>query len=568
MNRQQYNTKDRNTTAAIHPRLSCDDGHDGDSNSIDTQKKLLTKVAKDMGYTTIFTFVDDGVSGVTMDRPGFNAMMEELKKGYIGAVFVKDLSRLGRSYLEVGRLTDEFFPDNDIRLVAVSDGYDSAEGNDDLIPFRNLFNEWYSRDISRKQRIRYSVKGNSGEPLSIPPYGYRKNPDNPKFWIIDPESAAIVRRIYDFFLSGYGTEQIAKTLTEERILTPVYYWESKGVKRPHRPHSREPHHWHAATITEILSKQEYVGDVVNFKTYSKSYKDKKMRLNKPENMAVFKDVHEPIIDRATFERIQEKRGKNPKRQTKDGVKNMFSGLLVCADCGANLGYHFNQGNPDIKYFNCTGYNTRRGDCPTTHYIRVDFLEQVVLQEVRRLTRYASQHETEFAEIVMGYSQKYNNEQRQQKQRELYALNARNRELDKLFNCMYEDNVSGKIDDDRFSRMSKHYTAEQMGIAEKLTELTAELDKQETKAMTADMFISIVRKYTRAKKLNERMLNELIERIEIYHAEKVDGKKQQKITIHYNCIGAIEFPDSLTVPEITLRTRKGVTVSYDPLPQAG
>jgi len=185
-----------------------------------------------------------------------------------------------------------------------------------------------------------------------------------------------------------------------------------------------------------------------------------------------------------------------------------------------------------------------------------------------LTRYASQHETEFAEIVMGYSQKYNNEQRQQKQRKLYALNARNRELDKLFNCMYEDNVSGKIDDDRFSRMSKQYTAEQTGIAEKITELTAELDKQETKAMTADMFISIVRKYTRAKKLNERMLNELIERIEIYHAEKVDGKKQQKITIHYNCIGAIEFPDSLTVPEITLRTRKGVTVSYDPLPQAG
>ena len=568
MNRQQQNNNDNEETAAIYPRLSRYVGHDGESDSIETQKILLTKAAKEKGYTKILTFIDDGVSGATMNRPGFNALMAEIDKGSISAVFFKDFSRLGRNYLEAGRLTEEFFPENDIRVVAVSDGYDSAEGEDDLNPFRHLFNEWYSRDLSRKQRSRLNVKGNSGEPLSIPPYGYMKNPENPKFWIIDTDAAAIVRRIYDLFQSGHGTEQIAKTLTEERILTPIYYWKSKGVKRPHRPHNREPHHWHASTITNILSKQEYVGDVINFKTYSKSYKDKKMRQNKPENMAIFKDVHEPIIDRATFERIQEKRGKTRKRRTKNGEKNMFSGLLICADCGENLGYHFNQGNPDIKYFNCTGYNTRRGDCPSTHYIRVDFLEQVVLQEVRRLTRYASRHEAEFATVVMGYSQKSNNEQRQQKQKELYALTARNREIDKLFNCMYEDNVNGKIDDERFARMSKQYTAEQTDITDKMKTLTTELDKQETNALTVDMFISTVRKYTRAKKLNERMLNALIERIEVYHAEKIDGKKQQKITIHYNCIGAIEFPDSLILPEVALKTRKGVTVSYDPLPQSG
>ena len=562
MNRQQENTNNRDTTAAIYPRLSRFVGGDGDSDSIETQRKLLTKAAKDKGYTKILEFVDDGVSGVTMNRPGFNDMMIEVEKGNVGAVIVKDFSRLGRNHLETGRLTEEYFPEKNVRLVSVSDGYDSAEGYDRLTPIRHLFNEWYSEDISIKQRIRYSVKGNSGEPLSIPPYGYMKNPDNPKFWKIDLEAAAIVRRIYDLFLSGYGTEQIAKTLTDERTLTPIYYWKSRGVKRPHRPHNREPHHWHAATITEILSKQEYVGDVINFKTYSNSFKDKKMRRNKPENIVIFKDVHDPIIDRATFEQIQEKRGKTRKRKTKDGEKNMFSGLLVCSDCGANLGYHFNQGNPDIKYFNCTGYNTRRGDCPTTHYIRVDFLEQVVLHEVRRLTRYASKHEHEFAKVVLGYSQQSDSEQRHRKQKELYALTARDRELDNLFNRMYEDNVCGKIDDERFSRMSKLYTAEQSEITEKVIKLTAELEKQEKKAMTADMFISTVRKYTKAKKLNERMLNELIERIEVHHAEKIDGKKQQKITIYYNCIGAIEFPDSLTLPDIALNTRKGVTVSYD------
>jgi len=569
MKRQSNNIKNRSATAAIYPRLSRDDGFDGDSNSIDTQKKLLTKVAKEKGYTNILTFVDDGVSGVTMNRPGFNEMMAELEKGYIGAVFVKDLSRLGRNHLEVGRLTEEFFPDNDIRLVAVSDGYDSAEGEDDLNPIRHLFNEWYARDISKKQRIRYSIKGNSGEPLSVPPYGYMKNPDNPKFWVIDPEASGIVKRIYEMSLDGKGVEQIADTLTKEHILTPIYYWKSKGINRPSRKHNREPHHWHAATVTEILTKREYVGDVVNFKTYSKSYKNKKMIRNSPENMAIFEDVHEPIIDRAIWERIQEKRGKTRKRKTKDGEKNMFSGLLVCADCGHNLGYHFNQGNPDIKYFNCTGYNTRRGECSSTHYIRVDFLEEVVLQELRRLTQYARKNELDLAKVIMGHSQQSNAEQRQRKQKELYALNARDRELDTLFNRMYEDNViSGKIDDERFSRMSKQYTAEQSNIAEKVKILTAELDVQETTALTAEMFISTVRKYTRAKKLTERMLNELIERIEVYQSEKIDGIHRQRLTIYYNCIGAINFPDSLPIPEVSMNTRKGVIVSYDPLPQVG
>ena len=449
----------------------------------------------------------------------------------------------------------------------MSDGYDSAEGEDDLNPIRHLFNEWYARDISKKQRIRYKTKGNSGEPISLPPYGYMVNPDDTKFWVIDPEAADTVRRIFSMTLDGKGVEQIAEALTNDRILTPIYYWQSKGKKRGGVKTDREPYRWHAMTVTKILTKQEYCGDVVNFKTYSKSFKNKKRIENAPENMAVFKEVHEPIVDRATFERIQDKRGNTRKRKTSDGEKNMFSGLLVCADCGHNLWFHFNQGNHDIKYFNCSGYNSRRGDCPTTHYIRADFLYQVVLQEIRRLTKYASQYEDEFAEMMMGYSQQYDITQRERKQKELSAMHSRDRELDKLFNCMYEDNVNGKIDDARFARMSKQYTEEQKELATAIKAVSAELEKQESKAMTKDMFISTVRKYTRAKKLTERMLNELIERIEVHQSEKVDGVHVQKLTIHYNCVGAIDIPEVLAIPEITMQTRKGVMVSYVPMQQA-
>ena len=561
---QSNNRKNRDTTCIIYPRLSREDGLDGDSNSIDTQKKLLTKIAKEKGYTNIMTFVDDGYTGVIMNRPGFNAMMEELKKGHVGAVFVKDLSRLGRNHLEVGKLTEEFFPDNDIRLVAVSDGYDSAEGEDDLIPIRHLFNEWYSRDISRKQRIRYKVKGNAGEPLSAPPYGYMPNPDNPKFWVIDPEAAAIVKRIYDMAMNGKGTDQIATELTNDGILTPHYYWQSKGINRPVKSSDRAPHCWNSTTVIHILTLREYVGDVVNFKTYSKSYKNKKRLQNDPENMAVFLDVHKPIIKRVVWETIQEKRGKMRKRKTMDGEKNIFSGLLVCADCGKNLWYHFNQKNHDIKYFSCSGYkNYRTGNCPTTHYIRVDFLENVILQEVRRLTKFASKYEDKFAELVMGYSQYNDDLQREIKKKELATLRNRDRELDRLFNRMYEDNISGRIDDERYERMTSQYTTEQNELAVKIKALDSDINKSESKAMTKDVFISTVRQYTRVKKLNERMLNELIERIEVHQSEKVDGVHIQKLTIYYNCIGAIDIPEIIEMPDVSMKTRKGVIVSYEP-----
>ena len=471
----------------------------------------------------------------------------------------EDLSRLGRNYIEVGRLTEEFFPEHDIRLVAVSDNIDTAEGENELAPIRNLFNEWYARDISKKRRISNKIKGNAGEPMGPPPYGYKKDPDDPKRWIVDEEAAQVVRRVFRMTLDGYGTEQIATIFSEEKILTPIAYWREKGVNRPGKSKLRGPYMWNSSTITHILSLQEYCGDILNFKTYSKSYKNKKRLANDRENWVIFQDVHEPIIERAVFEQVQQKRGKIRKRRTHEGERNMFSGLLVCADCGHNLHFHFNQGNPDIKYFNCSNYKGNRGTCTSTHYVRVDFLEQVVLGEIRRLTKFASQFEDEFVKAVIGHSQQAEATDRKLKEKELKALQARDEELDGLFERIYEDNVSGKLSDDRFARMSRRYEEEQKELAEKIKALRAEIDKQNSQSMTTDMFISLVRKYTRARKLTPRMLNELIEKIEVFNAEKVDGVWEQRLRIHYNCVGAIEIADliPLPAPEVSVNTRKGV-----------
>lgn len=568
--RQSNNRKSRDVTAFLYERLSRDDNLEGESYSIGNQKKLLTKVAKEKGYTNLVHFLDDGISGVTMDRPGFNDMMEQLAAGKATAVFVKDLSRLGRNYIEVGRLTEEFFPEHDIRLVAVSDNIDTAEGENELAPIRNLFNEWYARDISKKRRISNKIKGNAGEPMGQPPYGYIKDPDNPKHWIVDEEAAQVVRRIYSMTLEGYGTEQIAASLEQDGILTPRAYWLKKGIKRPGKGKEQPPTKWNSSSVTKILSLQEYCGDILNFKTYSKSYKNKKRLENDRENWVIFKDVHEPIIERAIFEQVQQKRGKIRKRRTHEGERNMFSGLLVCADCGHNLHFHFNQGNPDIKYFNCSNYKGNRGSCTSTHYVRVDFLEQVVLGEIRRLTKFASQFEDEFVKAVIGHSQQAEATDRKLKEKELKALQARDEELDGLFERIYEDNVSGKLSDDRFARMSRRYEEEQKELAEKIKALRAEIDKQSSQSMTTDMFISLVRKYTRARKLTPRMLNELIEKIEVFNAEKIDGVWEQRLRIHYNCVGVIEIPEliPLPAPEVSVNTRKGVVVNYAPSTIAG
>ena len=563
--KQSNNKKSRDVTAFLYERLSRDDNLEGESYSIGNQKKLLAKVAKEKGYTNLVHFLDDGISGVTMNRPGFVEMICQLEQGKAAAVFVKDLSRLGRNYIEVGRLTEEFFPNYDIRLVAVSDNIDTAEGENELAPIRNLFNEWYARDISKKRRISNKIKGNAGEPMGQPPYGYIKDPNDPKHWIVDDEAAQVVRRVYSMTLEGFGTEQIAAQLEKDDVLTPRAYWLTKGIKRPGKGKQQPPTKWNSSTITKILSLQEYCGDILNFKTYSKSYKNKKRIDNDRENWVVFQDVHEAIIERAVYEQVQQKRGKIRKRRTNNGEHNMFSGLLVCADCGSNLHFHFNQGNPEIKYFNCSNYKGNRGTCTSTHYVRVDFLEEVVLGEIRRLTKFASLYEDEFVKAVIGHSQQAEQTDRKLKEKELRTLLARDEELDGLFERIYEDNVSGKLSDDRFAKMSRRYEDEQKELAEKIKKLRSEIEKQSSRSMTTDMFIGLVRKYTRARKLTPRMLNELVEKIEVFNAEKIDGVWEQRLRIHYNCVGTIEIPTvlPLPIPEVSVNTRKGVVVNYAP-----
>lgn len=565
---KQSNNKNHATgTAALYCRLSRDDNMDAESNSISNQKKILQKAAKEKGYTDTLFFVDDGITGTTMKRPGFQKMIQAVEAGYISAVFVKDLSRLGRNYIEVGRLTEEFFPQYDVRLIAVSDGVDSDEGENDFTPFKNIMNEYYAKDISKKRRIVNKMKGNSGVPLSQPPYGYLKNPDDPRFWIVDPEAAAVVQRIYRMALEGYGLAETAAALEQDGIYNPTYYWRSKGTNRSGSKSTLEPTKWGHTTVKKILGLQEYCGDVINFKSYSKSYKMKRRIENPEENRAIFLNVHEAIIDRPTWEKVQAlKSGTRRKRPSVSQEPSVFSGLLKCPECGGNLNFHFNQGNHDIKFFSCQNHNSGLRKCSATHYIRLDFLEQVVLYEVNRLACFANEYEGDFIKAMMGRSAKVAENDRARKQRELDGLLARDKELDMLFERLYEDNVSGKIDDVRFSKMSKRYEQEQGENAAKVKALKLELKKTEGKRMDVDQFLESVRRYTNAQKVTKRMVTELIDHIEVYHAEKdEDGVATQRVTIFYNCIGAFDVPDRRKIPEadILMETRKGVAVNYAP-----
>lgn len=553
-------------TAALYCRLSRDDNMDTESNSISNQKKILQKAAKEKGYTDTLFFVDDGITGTTMKRKDFQKMLAAIEAGYISAVFVKDLSRLGRNYIEVGKLTEEFFPQHDVRLVAVADGVDSDEGENEFTPFRNIMNEWYAKDISKKRRIVNKMKGNSGIPLSPPPYGYIKNPDDPRFWVIDPEAAAVVRRIYQMALDGYGLAETAAALEQDGVLNPTYYWRAKGTNRGGSKSTVEPTKWGHTTIKKILTLQEYCGDVINFKSYSKSYKMKRRIENPEENRAIFLNIHEAVIDRATWEKVQSmKKGTRRKRPTVTQEPSVFSGLLKCPECGGNLNFHFNQSNHDIKFFSCQNHNSGLRKCSKTHYIRLDFLEQVVLYEVKRLAAFANEYENDFIKAMMGRSAKVAENDRARKQRELDGLLARDKELDALFERLYEDNVAGKIDDTRFAKMSKRYEQEQGENAKKIKALRLELKKSEGKRMDVDHFLEAVRRYTNAEKITQRMAAELIDHIDVYHAEKQDGVTTQRVVIYYNCIGAFEVPERRKIPEadITMRTRKGVAVSYAP-----
>lgn len=557
---QSNNNNGREGVTALYCRLSRDDGTENESNSISNQKTLLQQKAKEYGLSNTRCYVDDGFTGTNFNRPGFQQLLEDIDLGYISAVMVKDLSRLGRDYVSVGHYTDIYFPEHNVRFIAVNDMVDSADGENELAPFKNIMNEMYARDISRKVRSSHRLRGNMGVPLSQPPYGYRKDPNTKGRWIIDPEPAEVVRRIFRLFLEGNGVESIAHILQNDQVMIPLAYWFSQGLKRGGRRSHTDPCRWNMNTVWKILRQQEYCGDVINFKTCSKSFKNKKRLENPEENWKVFHDVHEPIIDRETFELVQSRLGNTKHRKPKpeNGEKSIFTDLLVCADCGRKLWYHLNTSR-NIRFFSCSNYKgDYRGTCSQRHYIREDAVYEVVMLELRRLAMLLKEDEAAFAELLARETDRELLGKRKHLESELQQTLLRNDTVSQTMQKLYEDNVSGKVSDEWFLQLANRYETERMELKAKIASIREELSAMGTAQKGRDTFLAAVRRFMDMETLTAPLLQELIDRIEVHEVEGRGKNRTQRIVIYYRFVGYLDLP---MADPVTENTRKGVAVSY-------
>ena len=534
---QQQDTQDEGITA-LYERLSQEDKLEGESNSIANQKKILERYCREHGITAYRHYdEDDGYSGTNFNRPGFQRMLADIKAGKIKRVIVKDMSRFGRDYLQVGFYTDMLFPDFGVHFIAVNDGVDSTRGENEFTAIRNVFNEMYSRDTSKKIRATWQSKGKSGEHLTtIPPYGYMKDPDNKKKWIIDEEAAAVVQQIFALCVSGMGPTQIAKWLEKHEIYNPTAYSQAKGRPVTNKP-TANPYKWTNETVSRTLERIEYLGHTVNFKTRKQSYKSKKKLWNDPSEWVIFENTQPPIVEESVFLIVQNIR-RSRRRPTKMGDMGIFSGLLYCAECGGKM-YQCRATNftEEQKYFICSTYRKGKDLC-TTHSIKNVVLHEIVLRNLREAIEYVTQYEAEFIQEAADSRLRERDAEFSRKRETLSRAESRIAELDNLFKHLYEDNVTGKLSDERFIKMSRDYELEQENLKSMAEVLREEIKQQEKQKTNVKAFISVVKKYTDMQELDASILREFIDRIEVSHTDK--KSKTREITIVYNFIGAFDF----------------------------
>lgn len=521
---------------ALYCRLSRDDEQEGTSGSIKNQQSILEKYANDNGFKNTRVFVDDGWSGTTFARPAFTEIMELAEKGMIGTLIVKDHSRLGRNRLVVGQLLEEGFDSLGVRYIAIMDNIDTAKGISDLVPMQDLFNEWHAKNTSQKVRNVFKNKGMSGVPLTTnPPFGYMKNPDNSKEWIVDEEAAKTVRQIFALCVEGLGPMQIAKRLKATKVLTPTEYWISIGRNCSKPP--AVPYNWCAATVADILAKQEYCGDTVNFRSTTKSFKNKTKIERPQEEWKIFPNTHPAIIDRKVFELVQELR-QHRRRPTKSGIVSWFSGLLYCADCGEKLYYSVtNNYKREQAYFFCSSFRKNSDEC-SAHYIREKVVMENVLESMRRILLNVQAFEKEFARKQMECYSEDKKRELAEKRRELNKAKKRIAEIDGLIQKLYEDNAIGKISDERYATLSMSYEEEQRELKTALPDMENYLETETDKTENLQRFIDKVKRITEIKELTAELVHEFIDKIVVHAPRYLDGKRVQLIDIYYNGVGIL------------------------------
>ena len=549
-----------NRITALYERLSRDDDLAGDSNSIVNQKKMLEDYAKNNGYTNTVHFTDDGFSGGSFERPGWKQMLSRIENGDVSTVIVKDMSRVGRDYLQVGFYTEVFFREKGVRFIAVSNGVDSTNNtSSEFAPFLNIMNEWYLRDCSRKITAVLRAKGKEGKPItSNPPYGYVKSPDDKNLWIVDDVAAEVVRKIFRLTVDGMGPFQIAKQLTEEKIEKPSYYQATRNRGNYKTMCNFEtPYNWTGGSVARILERPEYMGDTVNFRSHKESYKDKKAVKNSSDEILVFQDTHEPIIDRRTWYMVQELR-KTVRRFDTSGEGSMLTGKLYCADCGGKM--HYRRGttragrdwrgipNGEVQHtsagFNCGTYNSARKQnrkvC-CSHSIKEDTVKQLILETIQYALKSVRMDEAAFIKSMRSASQVRDKGEVKKLKSDLVKKEKRFADLDLLIKKVYEDNAMGKLPDRRYEMLSSDYEKEQQEIEISMREIQEKLMQFEEDTDRTEEFLLLVHKYTDIQELTPAIINEFVDKVLIRKAERIDGERVQEIEVYLNFIGKVELP---------------------------